>query len=95
MGGPADAWSRSQRSLAHGPPTMYWGVPLLDSPRAQSAMKVCVCLRIMDTFQALVSTGSLRRMWSKKSCGVTADMSHLSLDSTSSSQLWNSRGVDH
>lgn len=50
-------------------------------PRAQRAMYVCACLWTIVVSQHL-AIGSRLRMWHRKSCGVTAPISHFSFDRT-------------
>lgn len=54
------------------------------SPVAQSATKVCVCLRTIPSLS--LGRGSLRMMCSTKSLGVTEAMFHFNFPSTTSSQ---------
>lgn len=53
-------------------------------PVAQRAMKVCACFRMSDSLSS--GRGSLCKMCSIKSCGVTAAIFHFNFPSTTSSQ---------
>ena len=64
------------------------GNPDCFSPLALRAMKVCACL-LTITGSQVRGTGSLLRMCTRKSPGVTADNSHFSFETTSCSQLCN------
>lgn len=59
------------------------------SPVAQSATKVCVCLRTIPSLS--LGRGSLRMMCSTKSLGVTEAMFHFNFPSTTSSQSWKQK----
>ena len=59
------------------------------SPLVERAMNVWACLWIMWASHVFRSIGSLTKMCCRKSWGVTAAMSHFSLDRTNSSHLWN------
>ena len=53
-------------------------------PAVHNAMNVCACRRTVSTSSTDIC-GSRRTMCSRKSCGVTLDMSHLRACSTTSS----------
>ena len=79
------------KEVYFSPSCLVFSVQNRNSPVEHKAMKVEACFRTRDCRSSFNSYGSLTKIWSKKSCGVIAEISHCSLSSTINSQLYRTR----